>query len=147
LQAGAKTWFVDSGKEGIVEMTVDVAVVVPVWAVIRVTVLGGSWIVVSPSAPWRTVEVEMLEEVDVVVAVVNGARTVKSPDGEPDEIRLVAVRVKVDVLVNVVMHCDIVGVGGKFVGAPEDETRHVHADMTKSELNAESPIVSVERKR
>ena len=52
----------------------------------------------------------MLEEVDVVVAVVNGARTVKSPDGEPDEIRLVAVRVKVDVLVTVVMHCGIVGV-------------------------------------
>ena len=84
-------------------------------------------------------EVEILEEVDVVVAVVNGARTVKSPDGEPDEIRLVAVRVKVDVLVTVVMHCGIVGVGGGFVGVAEDETRHVQAEETKSDLNGESP--------
>ena len=81
----------------------------------------------------------MPEEVDVVVAVVNGARTVKSPDGVPDEIRLVAVRVKIDVLVTVVMHCDIVGVGEGFVVAAEDETRHVHAEETKSDLNGDSP--------
>jgi hypothetical protein len=48
LQAGAKTWFVDSGKAGIVETTVEVAVVVPVWAVTIVMVVGGSGIVVSP---------------------------------------------------------------------------------------------------
>lgn len=48
LQEGTKTWFVDSGNAGIVEMTVEVAVVVPVWAVIMVVVVGGSWIVVSP---------------------------------------------------------------------------------------------------
>lgn len=48
LQAGTKTWFVDLGKEGMVESLVEVAVVVPVWAVIIVMVVGGSGIVVSP---------------------------------------------------------------------------------------------------
>lgn len=85
------------------------------------------------------VEVEIIEEVDVVVAVVNGARTVKSPEGEPDEIRRVAVRVKVDVLVTVVMHCDAVFVGVEMVGVAEDEIKHVHAEETKSDLNGESP--------
>jgi len=42
LQAGTKTWFVDSGNDGIVETTIEVAVVVPVWAVIIVTVVGRS---------------------------------------------------------------------------------------------------------
>lgn len=89
-------------------------------------------------------EVEILEAVEVVVAVVNGARTVKSPDGEPDEIRLVAVRVKVDVLVTVVMHGGIVLVGGEFVRVAADETKHEHAEETTSDLNGESPSISVE---
>lgn len=84
-------------------------------------------------------EVEIIEDVDVVVAVVNGARTVKSPEGEPDEMRRVAIRVKVEVLVTVVMHCDAVLVGVEIVGVAEDEIKHVHAEETKSDLNGESP--------
>jgi len=91
------------------------------------------------------VEVEIIEEVEVVVAVVNGSRTVKSPDGAPDEIRRVAVRVKVDVLVTVVMHCGTVFVGVEAVGVAEDETKHVHAEETKSDLNGESPRISGKR--
>jgi len=81
----------------------------------------------------------MMEEVEVVVAVVNGARTVKLPDGVPDEIRRVAVRVNVEVLVTVVTQGGMVVVGVEAVGVVEDETRHVHAEETKSDLNGESP--------
>jgi hypothetical protein len=40
----------------------------------------------------------------VEVAVVDGTMTVNSPDGNPEAIRLVAVRTNVDVLVIVLVH-------------------------------------------
>jgi hypothetical protein len=50
------------------------------------------------------VNVDVVEDITVEVAVVKGEMTVNWPDGEPEAIRLVAVRTKVDVLVTVLVH-------------------------------------------
>jgi hypothetical protein len=133
---------VDSGGEALLGI-LDVMAVVLGCVEYSVVVVGGSRIVVSPWAPWNIVEVRTAEVVIVDVAVVEGEMTVNWPDGEPVAIRLVAVRTKVEVAVIVLVHC-----GGPFVVGtaltelPEGEIRQEHAEVTKSELNGDNPMVS-----
>lgn len=69
-------------------------------------VVGGTEIVVSPSRAWRIADIEITEVVEVVRDV-EGRRTVNWPDGVPDAIFLVAVRVKVEVIVVIVVQSGI----------------------------------------
>ena len=111
-----------------------------VWVVVWV----GSWIVVTPRSPWTTVEVEMMDVVDVYCDV-NGKMTVNSPDGEPDAIFLVAVRTNVEVLVTIVVQSGAgdasVVAGRRPTELVEDDTRHLQAEVTNSESYGSSPIV------
>ena len=59
----------------------------------------------------RIVDVMIVDEVEVLVNVVKGDRTVNVPDGGPEAIRRVAVRVNVEVLVTVVVHSGLVAMG------------------------------------
>jgi hypothetical protein len=78
--------------------------------------------------------------------------TVKIPDGAPEAIRRVAVRVKVDVLVMVVVHGGAVGVAGEFPELPmpmpmpipllPEDMRHEQADAMRSESKGASPYIS-----
>jgi hypothetical protein len=84
------------------------------------------------------VTVEVAVTVDVEVSVSRkGWMTVKTPEGAPDAIRRVAVRVKVDVLVTVVVHGGGVGVGELPIPiAPvAPDIRHEHAEEMRSESN------------
>ena len=53
------------------------------------------------------VDVEMADDVVVKVVVVVGDKTVNPPVGAPEAIRLVAVRVKVEVLVTTVVQSGV----------------------------------------
>jgi hypothetical protein len=119
-----------------VSWTVDIAMVVLCWVMVSVIVRVGSWTAVTPSSPWTTVEVEMMDVVDVYCDV-NGKMTVNSPDGEPDAIFLVAVRTNVEVLVTIVVQSGvgdaIVVAGGRPTELVEGDTRHLQAEVTNSE--------------
>jgi hypothetical protein len=86
------------------------------------------------------VEVAVMVDVDVSVSR-RGWMTVKTPEGAPDAIRRVAVRVKVDVLVTVVVQGGGVGVGvfSIPIGPVERAIRHEHAEDTRSESNGAIP--------
>jgi hypothetical protein len=88
------------------------------------------------------VDVEMVEEVVVNVVVVVGERIVNSPAGLPEAIRLVAVRVKVEVVVITVVHNG--GCGGSVVGVgtTEEDIRHEQAEEIELESYGDSPSVS-----
>ena len=74
-----------------------------------------------------------MKEVVEVDRDVDGKMTVNSPDGAPDAIRLVAVRVNVDVLVTTVVHWVPWEAAGGTSGVGEGDTRHLHADSTNLE--------------
>jgi hypothetical protein len=92
------------------------------------------------------VEVEVVEVVDVVVAV-EGRTTVNAPEGDPDAIFLVAVRIKVEVTVAIAVQKAgdmafpaVWGDGGR----PEDAMRQLHAELTNLLLYGASPTVNEE---
>lgn len=93
--------------------------------------------VVCPCCPMCTVEVEVTEVVVVEVSVM-GEITVKVPDGVPEAIFLVAVRVNVDVEMMVVVHA-----GGGEIGlagvAVAEEMRHWQAEDTNLESYGSNP--------
>lgn len=66
----------------------------------------------------------------VVEVIVVGEMTVKVPDGAPEAIFLVAMRVNVDALVMVVEQNGEVGAGGAGNAVDGDNTRHLQTDDT-----------------
>jgi hypothetical protein len=88
------------------------------------------------------VNIEIVEEVVVNVVVVVGERIVNSPAGVPEAMRLVAVRVNVEVVVITEVHNG--GCGGSVVGvgAVEEDIRHEQAEEIESESYGDSPSVS-----
>src|ERR1700737_1116106 len=102
LQAGKKKSTTEGGG-AIVSISVYTAIVV-CWAVeYSVMVVGEFIIVVSPWSPMLMVEVNVVNAMEMNV-VVEGTTTVNSPEGEPDAIFLVAVRINVDVMVVTATH-------------------------------------------
>jgi hypothetical protein len=144
LHPGVKTSMTDGGL-AIVVMTVDIAIVVVRLVVYSVVVVSGIKTVVSPSSPITTVEVEVVVAV-VVDVVVMGRTTVKSPDGDPDAIFLVAVRMNVVVTVVTVTQSagnnvpPAVGIGA--VGWSDGAMRHEQAELMKSVLYGASPTLA-----
>jgi hypothetical protein len=66
----------------------------------------------------------------VVEVIVEGMMTVKVPEGDPDAIFLVAVRVNVETLVIVVEHIKLEGTGEEVDFVQVQETRHLQTDET-----------------